>query len=63
MKSGDDDSTKTATGRKAWNATEVTAFNVANKTRWGTEGDKWQEELRCRTAAVALTHTTANTKA
>jgi len=38
----------------------VTAFDKANKTLWGTEGDKWQQELRCRTAAVALTHTTTN---
>ena len=37
----------------------MTAFDKANKTRWGTEGDKWQLELRCRTAAVAKTHTDA----
>lgn len=52
-----------AASRKAWNATEVTAFNVANKTLWGTEGDKWQEELRCRAAALALTHTGGATPA
>lgn len=62
MTSGDDTSAKAATSRLAYNGAEVTAFDAANKTLWGSEGDKWQEELRCRAAAVLLTHTTTAKK-